>query len=111
MSEEKKSGFTLIELMITLTIIAILTSVTVSVYLQVTKRAKNVTCQSNLRTLRSAIVVYRSANDSNPPSLDDLDPSFIKDITGLSCPSSNIPYVYEAEDATVYCAYPPHADY
>lgn len=111
MSEEKKSGFTLIELMVTLTIIAILTSITVAVYLQVTEKAKSVTCQSNLRILRSAIVVYRSANNSNPPSLDDLDPSFVKDVTGLSCPSSNIPYVYEAGEATVYCAYPPHADY
>lgn len=111
MSEEKKNGFTLVELMVTLTIIAILTSITIAVYLQVTERAKNVTCQSNLKILRSAIVVYRSANMKNPPSLNDLDPNYIQDITGLSCPASGIPYVYDPEEAKVSCDYPPHANY
>lgn len=111
MNEEKKNGFTLVELVVTITIVAILTAITVAVYIQVTQRAKNVTCQSNLRILRSAIVVYRTANLKNPPSLTDLDPSFVQDVTGLSCPASGIPYVYDPEAAEVKCGYQPHADY
>ncbi len=111
MIENRKNGFTLVELMVTIALIAILSAITVAVYLEVTKRAKDVTCQSNLRILRSAIVVYRTANLKNPSSLTDLDPSFVKDITGLSCPASNIPYVYNPETAEVKCGYPPHADY
>lgn len=111
MSEQGKGGFTLIELMVTTTIIAILTTITVAVYLEVTEKTKNVTCQSNLRILRSAIVVYRTANLKNPSSLSDLDPSFIKNLTGLSCPASEIPYVYNPDTAEVKCGYPPHAEY
>ncbi len=110
-SDEGEKGFTLVELMVALALVGILVAVSVAVYIEATRRAKDVTCQSNLRILRSAIVVYRAANLQNPDSLNDLDPNFVRDVTGLSCPASNIPYSYNKEAAEVKCEYQPHASY
>src|SRR5665647_2223870 len=61
-----KKGFTLIELMIVILIIAILVAIAVPVYLAATNSAKRRTCQSNLRTIDSAINAYNGFYDGWP---------------------------------------------
>ena len=63
-----KKGFTLIELMIVILIIAILVAIAVPVYLAATTSAKRRTCQSNLRTIDSAINAYNGFYDAFPPA-------------------------------------------
>ena len=62
-----KKGFTLIELMIVILIIAILVAIAVPVYLAATKSAQKRTCQSNLRTIDSAINAYNGYHEAWPP--------------------------------------------
>ena len=62
----RQKGFTLIELMIVILIIAILVAIAVPVYLAATNSAKRRTCQSNLRTIDSAINAYNGYYDMMP---------------------------------------------
>ncbi|MBU4175606.1 MAG: prepilin-type N-terminal cleavage/methylation domain-containing protein [Actinobacteria bacterium] len=54
----KSKGFTLIELMIVILIIAILVGIAIPVYLQARRNAQKRTCQANLRTIEGAINTY-----------------------------------------------------
>lgn len=80
-----ESGFTLLELIITLTIIAILTAGTVPVVQNVIRREKELELRRNLRDIRQALDAYhticlqlppghpeKEAEDCYPPSLDKL---------------------------------------
>ena len=70
----KKSfrGFTLLELMIVISIIMILMAVAVPVYNQSIVQARESVLRSNLGTLRSLISQYTLDKQKAPQSLDDL---------------------------------------
>jgi len=65
-------GFTLIELMIVILVIAILVAIAIPVYARIQDKAHKRSCQANLRILKSALETYRATNgvypdpDSNP---------------------------------------------
>lgn len=65
-------GFTLIEVMIVILILAILVAIAVPVYLNSRQNAVRRTCQSNQRTVDSAIQTYQAMFDppTFPNSLD-----------------------------------------
>jgi general secretion pathway protein G len=65
-------GFTLIELMIVISMIAILVSVAVPAYRQSVLRARESVLRQNLFTLRSVISQYTLDKQKAPQSLDDL---------------------------------------
>lgn len=65
-------GFTLLELMIVLSIIMILMSVAVPMYNQSIVQARESVLRSNLSTLRSVISQYTLDKQKAPQSLDDL---------------------------------------
>ncbi|HXE74304.1 MAG TPA: type II secretion system protein [Candidatus Xenobia bacterium] len=80
-------GFTLIELMIVLTIIATLISIAIPNYRYSLRRAKETVLRQNLFTLRQAIDQYTLDKQSAPQSLEDLSGAGYlrevpKDITG-----------------------------
>lgn len=62
-----ESGFTLLELIITLTIIAILAAGTVPVVYNVIRREKELELRRNLREIRQAIDTYKGVCDALPP--------------------------------------------
>jgi general secretion pathway protein G len=66
------SGFTMIELMIVLTIISILVSVAIPIANSAILRAKEAVLQSNLHTLRTLIDQYTADKLKAPQALDDL---------------------------------------
>jgi general secretion pathway protein G len=66
------SGFTLIELMIVIAMIAILMSIAAPRYQQSILRAKETVLKQNLYNLRSAIDQYTMDKQRAPQSLDDL---------------------------------------
>ena len=68
----RSRGFTLIELMIVISIILILVSVALPAYNQSIVRARESVLRQNLFTLRSVISQYTLDKQKAPQSLDDL---------------------------------------
>ncbi len=79
-------GFTLIEMLVVITLILILLSIAMPMYNQSILRAKEARLHQDLATLNKAIQEYSLDKKKAPQSLDDLVPGYIKfipdDITG-----------------------------
>ena len=71
-AESRAHGFTMIELMIVLTIISILVSIAIPIANSAILRAKEAVLQSDLHTLRILIDQYTADKLKAPQSLDDL---------------------------------------
>jgi len=71
-ARREQAGFTLIELMIVITIMAILISVALPAYQQSILRARESVLKQNLFTIRSVISQYTLDKQKAPQSLDDL---------------------------------------
>ena len=67
-----RNGFTLIELMIVMAIIAILISIAVPIYNHVITRSRESVLRSNLFTMRSMIDEYTYDKQKAPQTIDDL---------------------------------------
>lgn len=68
----RNSGFTLIELMIVMSIILILVSIAAPIYTQQILHAKEAVLRQDLTTMRSVIDQYTMDKGKAPQSLDDL---------------------------------------
>ena len=67
-----KSGFTLIELIIVMTIIGLLTAIAIPSYLNSVRKAREAVLREDLHTMRNAIDSYTVDKEQAPQSLDDL---------------------------------------
>jgi general secretion pathway protein G len=65
-------GFTLLEMMVVLSVMLILLSVTMPIYSQTIKRQREDNFRRNLETLNEVIVQYTLDKQRAPKSLDDL---------------------------------------
>ncbi len=63
---KKNSGFTLLEVLVSATIIAVLTSIGLVSFSSVNKRSRDVKRKSDLEQVRSALEMYRSDNTTAP---------------------------------------------
>jgi general secretion pathway protein G len=70
--DRRRFGFTLIELMIVMAIIAVLMSVAIPIYSRSIQRAKESVLKNNLFTLRTVIDEYTYDKQKAPQNLDDL---------------------------------------
>src|SRR5271166_1624887 len=70
--KKRNRGFTLIELMIVISIVLILVSVALPAYNQSILRARESVLRQNLFTMRSVISQYTLDKQKAPQSLDDL---------------------------------------
>jgi prepilin-type N-terminal cleavage/methylation domain-containing protein len=90
-----KKGFTLIELVMVIVILAILAAVAIPVFQNLRKEAKKATCAGNLGGIRSAVCIYYS-NDA---------------ITGSGgqypkCPEQPaVDYAYDSDTGITQCTY------
>jgi general secretion pathway protein G len=82
----RNQGFTLIEMVVVITLILILLSIALPRYNQSIVRAKEAKLHQNLTTLNKVIQEYSLDKKHAPQSLEDLVPGYIKfipdDITG-----------------------------
>ena len=82
----RKRGFTLIEMMVVLSIILILVAMAIPLYSHSVSQAQEHNLRQNLETLNKVIVQYTRDKQKAPRSLQDLVPGYLKaipdDITG-----------------------------
>jgi general secretion pathway protein G len=69
---KKRLGFTLVELMVVLTVIALLLSVVVPDYIGRTRRAEEAVLQENLALMRDSLDKHYADTGHYPASLDEL---------------------------------------
>jgi general secretion pathway protein G len=67
-----EGGFTLVELMIVMTIIGILAAIAIPSYIRAVQKAREAVLKEDLHTLRTAIDSYTVDKEKAPQSLDDL---------------------------------------
>ena len=77
----RESGFTLIELMIVMAIIAILATIAIPSYINAVRHAKEAVLREDLHTMRQAIDSYTVDKEKAPQSLNDLvQAGYLKEI-------------------------------
>jgi general secretion pathway protein G len=69
---DTESGFTLVELMIVMTIIGLLAAIAIPSYIRSVQKAKEAVLQEDLHTMRMAIDSYTVDKEKAPQGLDDL---------------------------------------
>jgi len=84
----EESGFTLIEVLVTLIVIAVLLTIAIPSYLGFDGRANKSAAQANLRTVLPALAAYHADNDSYAgitlSALESYDQAVSPDISVLS---------------------------
>lgn len=95
----RQDGFTLIELIIVMTIIAILASIAIPSYLGSIKSAKEAVLKEDLHVMRNAIDSYTMDKGKAPQSLDDLvQTGYLKSIPTDPMTHSNETWVTNTDD-------------
>jgi general secretion pathway protein G len=100
LKHKRDRGFTLIELMIVISMILILVSISIPAYNQSILRAKESVLKQDLFQLRSLISQYTLDKQKAPQSLDDLVQSgYIKQIPVDPMTGSNGSWTVDQEDS------------
>ena len=72
----RSKGFTLIELLVVIAIIAILAAILFPVFARARERARQASCQSNLKQMALGVLMYMQDYDQcYPPLIEDHDPA------------------------------------
>lgn len=78
--KNKKKGFTLLELLVVLAILAILIAIAVPVYKGQKEKAAITAHNANVRVLETAVESYRQDKGKLPEKVDDLKGNYIKTV-------------------------------
>lgn len=84
MQRPDERGFTLIELMIVVAIIAILAGILIPNFVNARSQAQTSACMSNLRSIATALeLLYADEQDYGPPGTRDVTPDNLKGQSGV----------------------------
>lgn len=87
---EKSSGFTLVELIITIAIVGILSGIGIPLYSGYIEKAKVVSSASDIINISKSIISYNIDNNKYPQSLDEVGYGSMKDPWGAPYQYLNI---------------------
>ncbi len=100
-TQNRRRGFTPIEIMIVMTIISILVSIAVPMYQKAIIRAKESLLRSNLFTIRNMIDEYTVDKQKAPQTLQDLvSEGYLRDVPTDPMTGSNSTWKVIMEDAS-----------
>ncbi len=95
----RTAGFTLVELMVVMLIIAILASIAIPAYVSSIRAAREAVLREDLHVMRDAIDAYTNDKDKAPQSLDDLvSAGYLKVIPKDPMTASNSTWVPSMDD-------------
>jgi prepilin-type N-terminal cleavage/methylation domain-containing protein len=100
-----EQGFSIIEVLVVVAIIAILVAIVVASYGYSVARTQEMADRANLRVLRSAIEAHRADSvdgETYPAQLQDLYPAFLQSLSALTIPSTTREYEYDSSTGTVW---------
>lgn len=96
-------GFTLMELMIVIVIIGVLAAIGVPAYNNYVNRARAAVCQSNRRTIATAMGLYYAEKGEYPSEISDEKlGSYLNNVLDLKCPQDGEYTVVKGTDEKVY---------
>jgi general secretion pathway protein G len=99
---DRSRGFTIIELMIVISIILILVSVALPAYNQSILRARESVLKQNLFTMRSVISQYTLDKQKAPQSLEDLvSAGYLKQLPNDPMTGTNSTWAPDQEEGTI----------
>ncbi|MDU2499921.1 prepilin-type N-terminal cleavage/methylation domain-containing protein [Finegoldia sp. BIOML-A2] len=78
--KKKKKGFTLLELLVVLAILAILIAIAIPVYKNQKEKAAITAHNANVRVLETAVESYRQDHGEYPKNVDALKGNYIKSV-------------------------------
>ncbi len=92
MNVRRPSGFTLVEVLIVVVIMAVLAATIIPQFADSTTDAKVSTLKFNLHTLRSQIELYRTHHDGKLPSATLIELTKSTNVSGAQGTGTNFPY-------------------
>jgi len=95
-----QKGFTLVELIVVMAILAILAAIAVPKYNQVTANANNQATSSNVRTIVSAVQLYQAAHNGALPTSSASVEEFLQSPIASLGPSGAT-YTYSSASGTI----------
>lgn len=101
MKHSNRSGFTIVELLIVIVVIAILAAITVAVFQGIQARAGDASLNSDLSSGSKQLEVYRAANDSYPTSNDCTNPNPAPPTICIKTSGGNSVTLYSANNSTL----------
>lgn len=89
LATRRADGFTLVEMMMAVTIIGILVTIALMGFAAPLSRVRRVACYSNQRVLEGAVVPYRIDNEgADPTDIEDLLP-YVRYVKSAKCPADD----------------------
>ncbi|MBK7928427.1 MAG: prepilin-type N-terminal cleavage/methylation domain-containing protein [Bryobacterales bacterium] len=96
----RRAGYTLIEIIIVMTIISILVSIAVPIYQKMVQRTKETVLRNNLFTIRTVIDEFTYDKQKGPQSLEDLvQAGYLRQVPEDPITGSNSTWKIIMEDA------------